>query len=78
MADMTEHAHLVLTNFNTPNEALDLGSSLLGISGVGHVDVDPLGHTVSVDYDRAYLSEVNLRAIITGSGYLIEGDETGQ
>ncbi|MDQ2742011.1 MAG: heavy-metal-associated domain-containing protein [Chloroflexota bacterium] len=54
-------------------QILDLGNSLMAITGVGAISVDLPSHTVSIEYDPTYLSPTMMRACITGSGYPLAG-----
>jgi copper chaperone CopZ len=49
--------------------ALDLGNSLLAISGLAHLDVDLTAHTISIQFDSAYVNRDMLQACIEGTGY---------
>lgn len=50
-------------------EVTDLGSILLGISGVGHARFDVDAHNVSVEYDPDYVTADFLARTIKGAGY---------
>lgn len=59
-------------SLDTDNETVDLGSSLLGLSGVEHVDMDDGAHTVTVLYDPDFADRETLSQIITHSGYPLQ------
>lgn len=64
-----ETAHFDIPSLNTVNRTVDLGSVLLGLSGVERVDFDETAHTVSVVYDPAYSDRDTIGQIIESSGY---------
>jgi len=66
-------AHFVVPLLREERQIRDLGSSLMAITGVGVISVDLPSHTISIEYDPAYLSPTMMRACITGSGYPLAG-----
>jgi copper chaperone CopZ len=73
-----QQSSLVIPHLDSTSQALDLGNSLMSISGISHVDVDTSTRTLTVDYDREYLSEESLKEFIKGAGYPSEGDESSR
>jgi copper chaperone CopZ len=59
-------------SIDTGNETADLGSSLIGLSGVERVDMDNGAHTVTVLYDPDFADRETLSQIITHSGYPLQ------
>jgi copper chaperone CopZ len=66
---------LVIPHLDTASQALDLSNTLMSISGISHVVVDRPTRTVTVDYEREYLSEGTLKEFVKGAGYPSEGDQ---
>lgn len=66
---------LVIRNLASARQALDLGNSLMCMSGVSHVNVDKAARMVTVEYDPQYTSEGALQEFIRGAGYTLNGDE---
>lgn len=60
---------LTVPALDTVNATVDLGATLLGLSGVEHVDLDDNAHTVSVEYDPAFADDETISRVIVGSGY---------
>lgn len=70
-----ERSSLVIPHLDTAGQALDLANALMSISGISHVDVDQVTQTVTVDYDRHYVSEGILKEFVKGAGYPSIRDE---
>lgn len=66
-------ADFVIPLLREERQILDLGNALMAITGVGAIRVDLPSHTISIQYDPAYLSPTMMRACITGSGYPLAG-----
>lgn len=58
-----------IPHLNANAEATDLGSILLGISGVSHAETDVDAQTVSIEYDPEYVNADFLARTIKGAGY---------
>lgn len=64
-----ETLRFVVPSLTSTNTNADLGSVLLGLSGIEHIALDDATHVLSVDYDPAFADRDTISDIITKSGY---------
>ncbi|HEX6509130.1 MAG TPA: heavy-metal-associated domain-containing protein [Chloroflexota bacterium] len=66
---MQQRTEFEIPGLREERQAIDLGNSLMAVTGVSNVDFDEANHKVGVDYDSAYATIVMLEKAIEGSGY---------
>ncbi len=71
---MTNRMQIPVPTLAAERQAVDIETSLMGVSGIKAVQADTTRHLLTIEFDPAHASRKYIEQIIKKSGYPIEAN----